>query len=117
MSIKWRIKEIAENIKWWFQKVFRGWSDPETWELGFTIAKFIRPRLKQFIEETQAYPPDYDSFEDYIKDLRDLYDAIVWRLDLDEIMDTTEPKQWKELYNKHYPVLKEKSHLIWELFW
>lgn len=60
------------------QRKLRGFDDTELWNLDFTIAKFILPRLKRFIECTTAYPPrEYSSLEEYKKDLNE----IVWYLE------------------------------------
>lgn len=41
-----------------WQKLTRGWSDKETWNLEYEIAKFALPRLKRFKEVTNGYPGD-----------------------------------------------------------
>lgn len=71
------------------QRKLRGFDDTELWDLDLTIAKFILPRLKRFIECTIAYPAqEYSSLEEYKKDLNE----IVWYLESvvlndDEITD------------------------------
>lgn len=42
-------------IKWPFQRLTRGFDDRELWNLDSTIAKFIVPRLKVFIEQSDRY--------------------------------------------------------------
>ena len=48
--------EIKRYIKWFFQRITRGFDDRETWELFYTIAKFLIPRLKRFKEVNNGYP-------------------------------------------------------------
>jgi hypothetical protein len=53
-SLFWCIKQ-----KW--QKLTRGYSDEELWNLDETICEWILPRLKAFKEKTFGYPPDLNS--------------------------------------------------------
>lgn len=47
---------IKRKIKFLYQRLTRGWSDDETWNLDYTIAKFALPRLKRFKELHSGYP-------------------------------------------------------------
>ncbi|MHA2279801.1 MAG: hypothetical protein ACXAC5_02780 [Promethearchaeota archaeon] len=42
-----------------WQKLVHGFSDDETWDLGYTIAKFALPRLKRFREIEAGHPACY----------------------------------------------------------
>lgn len=42
------LKQLRSNVKHWWQRRTRGWSDDELWNLDVTIAKFTLPRLKAF---------------------------------------------------------------------
>lgn len=35
-------------IKWWWQRITRGYDDPEIWDLRHATTRFIQPRLKEF---------------------------------------------------------------------
>lgn len=66
------------DYKYKEQRKLRGFDDSELWDLDITIAKFVLPRLKRFIECTTAYPAqEYSSLEEYKKDLNE----IVWYLE------------------------------------
>ena len=52
----WR--DIKFNIKMKYQKLTRGYSDLEVWNLNDTFCIWILPRLKYFRKHTIAYPPD-----------------------------------------------------------
>lgn len=52
----WRT--IKRMIKFWWQRRTRGWDDSEIWNLDYTIAKFVLPRLKRFRKVNGCYPPD-----------------------------------------------------------
>lgn len=75
------------GIKWKFQRMFRGYSDYEVWNLGCASAKYILPRLKAFAEDTIAYPPAYETFEDWKADLEKMIAAFDWAANLDERED------------------------------
>lgn len=59
-----RIKIIIEDwkfdIKMWWQRKKRGWSDLELWNLDDTVSKWIVPRLKAFRAQTIGCPPDIE---------------------------------------------------------
>lgn len=38
------------DLKLWWQRRTRGWSDDETWSLDHSLAKHILPRLKRYRE-------------------------------------------------------------------
>jgi hypothetical protein len=51
-------------IKWWWQRVARGYDDREIWDLNRVIVKFIAPRLSHYVEwqceHGMRYPDDLD---------------------------------------------------------
>lgn len=49
---------IKRNIRFFFQRLFRGFDDSETWSLDCILAKHILPRLKRFKQVNIAYPTD-----------------------------------------------------------
>jgi hypothetical protein len=56
----WRIYykwcDICRFLKSSYQKLTRGFSDEECWNLDYTIAKFILPRLKHFKKHNYGLP-------------------------------------------------------------
>ena len=50
---------MINEIKYFFQRVFRGWDDRETWDLEYEFLKWILPRLKRLKKISIAYPPHY----------------------------------------------------------
>ena len=50
---------MISEIKYFLQRVFRGWDDRETWDLEIEFLKWILPRLKRFKKISIAYPPHY----------------------------------------------------------
>ena len=47
---------IKRWFKFCYQRWTRGWDDRELWNLDFTIAKFVLPRLRHFKELNCSYP-------------------------------------------------------------
>lgn len=45
-----RIRRIKNEIKWFFQRVFRGFSDDSLFSFDSTVGKFMVPRLIAFKE-------------------------------------------------------------------
>lgn len=48
-------------------------TNEELWDLDFTLAKYILPRLIKFKEFTHGYPPSL-TFEEYLK----IIDKMIW---------------------------------------
>jgi len=55
---KWRF--VKREIRYFFQRLRRGWDDSETWNLDKEISEFIYPRLKRYFEVTITAPPYED---------------------------------------------------------
>ncbi len=47
---------MRRRIKFFFQRLWRGWDDSDTWNLDLTIAKFTLPRLIRFKELNTGHP-------------------------------------------------------------
>lgn len=58
---------IKRMIKFFFQRIFRGFDDSETWSLDWTFYRWLQPRLKRFMELNCAYPGNeqYPTFESW----------------------------------------------------
>lgn len=42
--------KIKREIKYWFQRRIRGWSDDETWNLDYEFIKWCNSRFKKYKE-------------------------------------------------------------------
>lgn len=62
---------LKRSIRFFFQRLFRGWDDSETWSLDYQFYKWLLPRLKRFRELTFAYPgtDEYPTLESWQKEL------------------------------------------------
>lgn len=63
---------LKRKIKFFFQRVIRGWDDSETWSLDYEFYKWLLPRLKRFEELTIAYPgtEKYPTLESWKKEIK-----------------------------------------------
>ena len=97
--------KIPRRIRFLYQKLTRGFSDKETWNLDYEIAKFALPRVKRFREFTLnedcvAGHPGRISYDEWIE----ILDTIIYALDCttkeyDMLLatdDCVDPDKWQE---------------------
>ena len=55
---------FTSTIKRWFkfrwQRITRGWTDEDTWNLDCVVASFVAPRLRRFKKLNNGFPPDFN---------------------------------------------------------
>lgn len=96
------------------QRLERGFDDTETWNLDYTIASFILPRLKRFKEVSNGYPGTM-TFEEWQDILDKIINAFELKANEDETSYTIEEdeanckkiQEGLNLFAKYY------SHLWW----
>lgn len=66
---------LKRSIKFWFQRLFRGWDDRETWNLSTSLSVLILPRLKRFKEITIGYPSEFSSMQEWHQNLDFMIEA------------------------------------------
>lgn len=54
--VQFPLVALMESIKHFFQRLFRGWDDRETWNLDYEFYKWLYPRLKRFYEVSLTVP-------------------------------------------------------------
>ena len=58
------ISRLSRNIKYWFQRRTRGWSDDETWNLDYEFIKWVNTRFKKYKEQaSQIVDLEYHKFK------------------------------------------------------
>jgi hypothetical protein len=67
---------IKRSLKYFYQRLTRGWDDSDTWSLDVTIAKFALPRLKRLKEIQHGHPSDFTE-QDWDKAL----DEMIWAME------------------------------------
>ncbi len=58
---------MLRKIKWMFQKLFKGYSDEDLFDLGWTISKWILPRLKAFKKCPGGQPYPFKNEKEWIQ--------------------------------------------------
>lgn len=99
---------MLRKIKFFWQRLTRGFDDSETWSLDYPFFKWLLPRLKRFREVVIGYPPEI-TYEEWMKEL----DRAI--ADLEIIKDDT---GFGEEYDKAYArfikwFAKRIRHLWW----
>ena len=95
------------DVKFFFQRMTRGWDDSETWNLDTRLAEHILPRLKRFREVTIGCPADI-SWEEWTAALDKMIAAFEWHAaDVNERDENfyTEAQKGIELFAKYYGYL------------
>lgn len=65
--IRYFLGGIVRNIIWFVQKAVRGYSDADLFDLGWTISKWILPRLKAFKKCPGGYPYPFKTEEKWVE--------------------------------------------------
>lgn len=106
-------REICMNIKWFFQKLFKGYSDSELWNFDYTMAKWILPRLKRFKKDSISFPAELETPDKW----DEILDKMIWSFDYivnqdkyeDEIMEKYKDNEIDE--DGHYRWIKDTKEL------
>ena len=107
----WR--DIKFNIKMKYQKLTRGYSDLEVWNLNDTFCIWILPRLKYFRKHTIAYPPDLtpEKWDEILDKM-----ILAFELYLDDSDDNYEIDKNGEYTIPDLEKMKLEGEKIWEGF-
>jgi hypothetical protein len=97
-------------IKFFWQRMTRGWDDRETWSLDHSLAKIILPRLKRFKQITIAVPCDLKEQE-----WNDKLDKMIAAFEFAASEDRWMAKP--EDYDKHNEGIKLFAEYYWALWW
>lgn len=81
------------------QRKVRGFDNSELWSLDIVIIRFALPRLKEFRNYTQSFPPDFNSYEEWQQAIDKMVDAME-----KYIVDTWDPEAVEgiELFLKYF---------------
>ncbi len=99
---KIQMRLVKRAIRHFWQRLYRGWDDSDTWSLDYSLAKLILPRLKRFKEITNVA---YD--QERLDDIDKMIKAFEF-LGSEERWDCTDKNKWNEvqegldLFAKHY---------------
>lgn len=104
-----RHRPWRRDVKFFWQRITRGFSDEETWNLDSRLSELILPRLKRFKEVNMGYPPDI-SWEEWQIILDKMILAHEWyATDCSERNESVEyyakVAEGMELFSKFYGML------------
>lgn len=104
MNIKRQFKNARRSVRFFFQRVRRGWDDSETWSLDFSLSQLILPRLKRFKTLRNSMiisDPEWDhDMDKMIKAFEFLGDEARW--DCYDNAKWEEAQEGIELFAKNY---------------
>lgn len=110
------------------QRLENGFDDSELWCLDSTIAKFILPRLKRFIERSLGTParlyykyidlgyPEEVANKYAYKDWSGILDKIVWAFENYDDESYMKERDFKKAYDEYREKIKEGLQLFAEWF-
>ncbi len=113
-----RVEKLALYKK---QRLERGFDDTELWDLSYTIASFILPRLVEFSKVTNGYPVDgkINSMEEWYAVLDKMiaaFDYIVNEEKYDDELSAELKIEWGGLYEEkklpdgNYEIVKTEKY-------
>lgn len=71
-SIFYKIKGTFRKIKWFIQRGKHGYAECDLWNFDHYLAKLFKNSLNDFADMTTGWPEPYESYEDWIKTLKDV---------------------------------------------
>ena len=98
---------MRRKIKFFWQRLTRGFDDSETWSLDYTFFNWLLPRLKRFREVSCAHPCDM-TYEEWIKELDDAIDDLKI---LKESIGFGE--EYEEAYERFVEWFAKRLHHLW----
>lgn len=72
-TIKYKLKLLKREVRFFYQRKTRGFDDSDMWNLDYSLAKLILPRLKLFRKQPAGYPNNLTA-----KQWQDILDEMIW---------------------------------------
>lgn len=105
------------NIKWWinnkYQKLTRGYSDEELWNLDSTFIEWILPRLKTFKEKNCGYPIEMSSKEEWDEELETMIQAFEYYLKGPFSVNAEEREREDKIIAKGFELFGKRIRNLW----
>ena len=105
------------GIRWWikskYQKLTRGYSDDELWNLDATFVDWILPRLKTFKEHNIGFPIGFETKEEWDKELDTMIKAFeYYKIDPFDL-DEKERKRQDKIIKKGFQLFGKRLRNLW----
>jgi len=109
-------KDLVKKEQYRQQRFERGFDDTETWHMDRTMALFIIPRLKRFIEVNNGIPND-ETEESYDEKIRFIISAFENYYVSDKYFNSVDIEERKKLTDDVRLAVDYLSKLWFELWW
>ena len=109
-------KDLATREKYKQQRFEQGFDDTETWHMDRTIALFIIPRLKKFIELNNGIPTG-ETVESYNEKLNFIISAFETYYATNKYYESVDDAERKQLTDDVKQAVEYLSKLWFEMWW
>ena len=109
-------KDLVKKEQYRQQRFERGFDDTETWHMDRTMALFIIPRLKRFIEVNNGIPIG-ETVESYNEKLNFIISAFENYYDSDKYYNSVDIEERRKLTDDVKKAVENLSKLWFELWW
>ena len=108
------VVDSARGVKYFAQRLFRGYSDPETWNVGHSTAGYALPRLKAMRKDLHGWPcglgEDNDKegleiWEGYIDDMIYGLSVLAEEKEMDRETDQERALRGQKLFGEYLATL------------
>lgn len=102
MSLKYKLHRIKYFFKRIYQRIRYSFTFEECWNIDYSIARYVLPRLKYYRAHMNGHP--YDSkYEDWEK----ILDEIIWFM-----QDMIDDKEEEKIYDKYFEPFDNNKNMI-----
>jgi hypothetical protein len=109
-------KDLVKKEQYRQQRFERGFDDTETWHMDRTMALFVIPRLKRFIEVNNGIPIG-ETVESYNEKLNFIISAFENYYDSDKYYNSVDIEERQKLTDDVKKAVENLSKLWFELWW
>ena len=109
-------KDLVKKEQYRQQRFEHGFDDTETWHMDRTMALFIIPRLKRFLEVNNGIPND-ETEESYDEKIRFIISAFENYYVSDKYFNSVDIEERKKLTDDVRQAIEYLSKLWFELWW
>ncbi len=110
------IKDLATREMYKQQRFENGFDDTETWHIDRTLALFIIPRLKRFVEVNNGIA-NGETEESYYEKLRFIIEAFENYYATDKYFNSVDIEERKKLTDDVKQAVEYLSKLWFEMWW
>lgn len=86
--IVWWVRQFPFRVRMRWQRMTRGYSDLEVWNLNSTISRFLEPRIRALAENVHSAPYGYPDINATRDPAEVVTDFAAWEQDLLDFADT-----------------------------